>query len=570
MLTDLYTKYKATFCILLETHISGKKAELIIKKFGFDSWCVSEAEGFSGGIWCLWKKDLWNIKPITIHRQLIHLEVQWNREPPWFFTAIYGSPQVGNRNALWDKLEDIANSISGPWCIGGDFNSTLTINDTGGSSNLSLDTYKFQNCSNVCGLKDLGFSGPPFTWQRRNIKRGLTVFSAIFPSLIVFLIHLRTLKAPNASTGEDCVSWAPAADGNFSIRTAYDAFFKGNSENSNIYKQVWKLKIPQRLKSFSWLLTHEALLTNSKRKSRGLTEDSTCPRCHQFEETILHVLRDCPFIRKVWTSIIPRDYQDTFFSQSFHDWLRKNLLEASPSVNGTPWPITFTTTCNLAWKSRNELIFSEDSLPNTQFSRIAVNLADHYHFALNLTEVSTKTLRLTRKESIGWEPPEQGWLKLNVDGSVLHPGSRGACGGIIRNWEGRVVAGFSMKIGKCTITTAEIWGFYVGIKLATEMRISKLVVESDSKCAVELIQKTSVEKHSQSTLIRAIKELLVGLESVVVRHIYREANFCADALAKAGQEQEDGVHCFKLPPAMVAHQVLADRSGMKFSRSVTL
>ncbi|RYR30075.1 hypothetical protein Ahy_B01g054901 [Arachis hypogaea] len=129
-----------------------------------------------------------------------------------------------------------------------------------------------------------------------------------------------------------------------------------------------------------------------------------------------------------------------------------------------------------------------------------------------------------------------------------------------------------MKIGKCTITTAEIWGFYVGIKLATEMRISKLVVESDSKCAVELIQnqKTSVEKHSQSTLIRAIKELLVGLESVVVRHIYREANFCADAFAKAGQEQEDGVHCFKLPPAKVAHQVLADRSGMKFSRSVTL
>ncbi|RYR61100.1 hypothetical protein Ahy_A04g018201 [Arachis hypogaea] len=102
------------------------------------------------------------------------------------------------------------------------------------------------------------------------------------------------------------------------------------------------------------------------------------------------------------------------------------------------------------------------------------------------------------------------------------------------------------------------------------MRISKLVVESDSRCAVELIQKTSVEKHSQSTLIRAIKELLVGLESVIVRHIYREANFCTNALAKAGQEQEVGVYCFKFPPVMVAHQVLADRSGMKFSRSVTL
>ncbi|RYQ90026.1 hypothetical protein Ahy_B09g096342 [Arachis hypogaea] len=103
-----------------------------------------------------------------------------------------------------------------------------------------------------------------------------------------------------------------------------------------------------------------------------------------------------------------------------------------------------------------------------------------------------------------------------------------------------------------------------------EMRIPKLVVESDSRRAVELVQKSQVEKHSQSALIRSIKELLVGLECVVVRHIYREANFCANTLTKARQEQEAGVYCFELPPTMLAQYLLADRCGVKFPRDVLM
>nr|XP_025679114.1 uncharacterized protein LOC112779070 [Arachis hypogaea] len=89
---------------------------------------------------------------------------------------------------------------------------------------------------------------------------------------------------------------------------------------------------------------------------------------------------------------------------------------------------------------------------------------------------------------------------------------------------------------------AEIWGMYVGVKLASELEIKKLVVESDSKCAITLTQKMSPEIHGNSSLIRSIKELLMKMEDVEVRHIYREANFCADALAKLGQEYESGIN----------------------------
>ncbi|KAL4390584.1 hypothetical protein HN873_007945 [Arachis hypogaea] len=193
-------------------------------------------------------------------------------------------------------------------------------------------------------------------------------------------------------------------------------------------------------------------------------------------------------------------------------------------------------------------------------------LAANYNYILNITEQSSKILRLTRTVEIGWEPLEEGWAKLNVDGSVLQPGSRGASGGIIRDSRGRFLAGFSMNIGKCTITIAELWGFFVGMKLAVEMSIPYLMVESDSSCAVHLLQSAVVENHVGASLVRSIKELMTRPHRVVIRHVFREANQCADVLAKHGQVIEKGIKWFEKAPAMVVPLVCADERGMKFSR----
>ena len=43
---------------LVETKTSGKQADSICKKIGFDYWVRVEAVGFSGGIWVFWKEHL--------------------------------------------------------------------------------------------------------------------------------------------------------------------------------------------------------------------------------------------------------------------------------------------------------------------------------------------------------------------------------------------------------------------------------------------------------------------------------------------------------------------------------
>ncbi|KAL4307010.1 hypothetical protein AHAS_Ahas16G0235500 [Arachis hypogaea] len=110
-----------------------------------------------------------------IQKQLVHLEVKWGSDSPWFFTVVYHSPQASGR-ILWEKIEEIAENINGPWCLGADFNSILTLEDTWGSSNLSFDTTNFINCIKLCEFNNLGFLGPLFTWQRSNVKRRLDRF----------------------------------------------------------------------------------------------------------------------------------------------------------------------------------------------------------------------------------------------------------------------------------------------------------------------------------------------------------------------------------------------------------
>lgn len=60
------------------------------------------------------------------------------------------------------------------WLVIGDFNAYLTAFDKSGGANLNLSSMqRFQECLLNCGLSDMGFKGPPFTWEGRGVKERL-------------------------------------------------------------------------------------------------------------------------------------------------------------------------------------------------------------------------------------------------------------------------------------------------------------------------------------------------------------------------------------------------------------
>ncbi|XP_057738256.1 uncharacterized protein LOC130955425 [Arachis stenosperma] len=137
LIRDLRRNYEAHLIILLETHISGDRGKIIRNKIGFDSCCVEEARGHSGGIWVLWDFHYWKVEAIQQHIQFIHLKIEGRDSMPWMLTAIYRSPQRLMRKSLWDNLRDLRNSVDLPWCTIGDFNAILHSYEKKGRSSFS-------------------------------------------------------------------------------------------------------------------------------------------------------------------------------------------------------------------------------------------------------------------------------------------------------------------------------------------------------------------------------------------------------------------------------------------------
>ncbi|XP_041026987.1 14.7 kDa ribonuclease H-like protein [Juglans microcarpa x Juglans regia] len=120
---------------------------------------------------------------------------------------------------------------------------------------------------------------------------------------------------------------------------------------------------------------------------------------------------------------------------------------------------------------------------------------------------------VTRKvELIAWRPPERGQVKLNVDGgSCGNPGISGG-GGIIRDDQGGVVAGFAHNYGHATNTIAECRALLDGLRLCRQLGLRDVLVESDSMVIVGWFLWKFWEEITT----------MVGELNVRFRHIFRE------------------------------------------------
>lgn len=114
------------------------------------------------------------ISIVATSKYCIHLKLNPNSQDFWFFSIIYASLNVGNRQEVWQELRDFKAANIGPWCLAGDFNSiTSSIERDGGAAINQRACSEFVNCIEECGLIDMGFSGAPFTWSRGTLKQRL-------------------------------------------------------------------------------------------------------------------------------------------------------------------------------------------------------------------------------------------------------------------------------------------------------------------------------------------------------------------------------------------------------------
>ena len=143
------------------------------------------------------------------------------------------------------------------------------------------------------------------------------------------------------------------------------------------------------------------------------------------------------------------------------------------------------------------------------------------------------------KRPFQWCPPEDGSLKLNVDGSAKGKPGLVGIGGLLRNSEGVVLAMFSILVGIMDSNVAEVVALKEACKMLNkkvELNSVKIVIESDSLNAVSWTQAPTKRQWRLFAYFQEVDIFLSSCSSFSVVHVHRECNSDADKLAK------DGVH----------------------------
>ncbi|KAL7207488.1 hypothetical protein ACSBR1_029440 [Camellia fascicularis] len=150
-LREIISNHKPSIVVLMETKVQLSSMGLFFNKLGFTASTHVDPVSKCGGIWMLWDPFKATVMALDANP----------------------SPNPRSRDALWNNLESMADNISEPWLVAGDFNDFTNLNEKRrfSTNQDQVRTRKFQARLNRCRLMDLGCSGPRLTWS--NGRQGM-------------------------------------------------------------------------------------------------------------------------------------------------------------------------------------------------------------------------------------------------------------------------------------------------------------------------------------------------------------------------------------------------------------
>jgi hypothetical protein len=155
---------------------------------------------------------------------------------------------------------------------------------------------------------------------------------------------------PGLSRDQDRVVWHLSPSGEFNVRSAYQALFKGPTLSWTHH--LWKAPLPLKLKIFVWQALRNRLPSGVEVRKRNGPGDGRCPLC-AVPETCYHILFACPAARFLWS----------FVSEALGpEWQAPDLgefLETQANLTGRRrrlfW-VVFAALSWTLWNIRNKMV----------------------------------------------------------------------------------------------------------------------------------------------------------------------------------------------------------------------
>ncbi|PRQ37612.1 putative ribonuclease H [Rosa chinensis] len=134
--------------------------------------------------------------------------------------------------------------------------------------------------------------------------------------------------------------------------------------------------------------------------------------------------------------------------------------------------------------------------------------------------------------TIKWSAPPSSFVKINFDGSVRRDSA--ASGFVIRDHNGRPVIAATKCVGNSSTPVAEATALRDSLIAAKDKGFTRVEVEGDSKLVIDVVTGRVIPPWRLLKLIEDIRTIATSFSQITFKHIYREANFVADAIANLG------------------------------------
>ena len=226
--------------------------------------------------------------------------------------------------------------------------------------------------------------------------------------------------------------WLPSNHGEFTTRSAYHLLAgqgrnllpssSSGGGNKQIWKGIWNLQVPHKVKHLMWRAANKALPTLHNLWHRKVVTLTYCPYCKSDGEDTIHALWSCRRLFVIW--------EDKYKFLLFADLLaylftRKDSLDID-LLAVIMW---------LIWGRRNAACMNESIFEYHQiWTKVEVYLLDFKTAQKDGRRIAAAVMRAPR-----WIPPISNHFKINFDGVVFSELDAAGLGVVIHDSCGRVV-----------------------------------------------------------------------------------------------------------------------------------
>ena len=145
-----------------------------------------------------------------------------------------------------------------------------------------------------------------------------------------FILSEPCIPIRAASRREDHICWISSSKGDLDSKNAYMLATRLNPNDPKFAGNwVWKLKILPKIQLLVWKCLLKSIPTKSILALRGFNGGTSCDWCHEDQETIAHVLRDCPIASRFWAEVDCPSHLQCSFDLDITEWLKLNACSST-------------------------------------------------------------------------------------------------------------------------------------------------------------------------------------------------------------------------------------------------